>query len=197
MKDKLKLVPKLNGESLEQLSDDELMLLISGDRYTPFKVLVTRHQPLVLGYATRYLGDRGLARDVTQEVFLTVWSEKKKYRPQGKFRSYLLALAINRCRPITRKQKTTYAKLSQLTHEPHEEQLPLDKLLETERATELRKTMLNLSERMRTAIILRFCNDLSYEEIASATKQAPGTVTSQVSRGLKKLYSQLCKEHRA
>ena len=51
--------------------------------------LVLRHQALVLGYVTRYLGDRQLAREATQEVFLSLWQERARYKPSGRFRGFI------------------------------------------------------------------------------------------------------------
>lgn len=199
MERKLQLVTHGNRDSLEKLSDDELMLLAAGGRKAPFEQLVQRHHPVVLGYATRFLGDQVRGREVVQEVFLTVWQDRERYKPQGKFRSYLLAVAFNRCQEVARRRRSSTRKkedLAERSEEPAEQTGPLDRLLDAEKAVHLRKKLLQLNERTRRAVILRVVNGLSYDEISAATGQPPGTLKSQVCRGLRELYTLLDQEHR-
>ena len=103
----LKIIQGGQPQALEDLSDDELMLLAAADRKAPLGVLIDRHQPVVLGFSTRFLGDHAAAEDVTQEVFLTLWAERRRYEPRGRLRSYLLTLAVNRCRTTIRQRRTS------------------------------------------------------------------------------------------
>ena len=198
MRPKLKVLAGGAVGELDGLSDDQLMLLLSREERS-FEVLVRRHQPLVLAFAARFLGDHSVAREITQEAFLTLWTERSTYSPQGKFRSYLLALTANRCKSAGRRRQV--ARRQQPSVQSQSAQvasvLPLDELLEAERASLVRTKLQTLEEPYREALLLRFCSGLSYREIASVTGKPAGTIKSLVSRGLKHLWSSLPPELRA
>jgi RNA polymerase sigma-70 factor (ECF subfamily) len=202
-KGKLRIVEESTPDGeIESLADDQLMLLLNhaSHQEQAFDVLIKRHQQLVLAYATRFLGDRSLAREVTQEVFLTVWTERESYEPRGRFRSYLMTIAFNRCQIVARQRGTARRKQPELEsrgEQPEAPDAPIEKLLESERAAQVRAVLLELDDRKRAALILRFCDELSYEEIAAVTGQPQGTVKAQVSRGLKRLREMLCEGHRS
>ena len=189
-------MPRDPPQSHDELSDDELMLLVARGLEAAFEELVRRHHPVVLGYATRFWGDRDLAREVTQEVFLTAWSERKRYSPRGKLRGYLLAVAYNRCQAAARKRRRAATPTEVDEPEPRDEGL-MEDLLEAERVTHPHRQLLLLNEPTRRVILSRFMAELSYEEISAATGQRIGTLKSQVCRGLKQLFNMLSEEHRA
>jgi RNA polymerase sigma-70 factor (ECF subfamily) len=195
MKDKLQVIEGGQSEEGRQpadLTDDELMLLAE-KRPDLFEILVARHQSLVLAYATRFIGSRPLAEEVTQEVFLTLWVERKRYRPRGKLRSYLLTIAINRCRAALRKRRSEDKKVSEMRSHGDDSDDPsaIEQLLRREHARQVQQLLLGLSERYREALVLRFCSDLSYDEMAAVTGKPEGTLKALVSRGLKQLHRQL------
>jgi len=185
----LKAVQNDGELSIDDLSDDDLMRLSALDRKDAFEILVTRYSSFVLGLAIRFMGDRQTGRDIAQDVFLSLWAERIQYRRRGVFKSYLAAVCLNRCRNTSRNQKSQERKISHLESEdlPSErkvEELPLDELLKTERAKEIRAQLQKLPEATRTVLIYRFTHDLSLKEIAALTGMPIGTVKSHVSRGL-------------
>jgi RNA polymerase sigma factor (sigma-70 family) len=211
MRPELKVLPGGEGRELEGLSDDQLMLLLERDKRS-FEVLVRRHQPLVLAYVRRFLADPSMAGDITQEVFLTVWKDRSNYSTEGRFRNYLLTLTINRCRSAGRRRQV--ARRQQPVIESQAAQveaaLPLDELLQAERASSVRIKLQRLEEPYREALLLRFCSGMSYQElllrfcsgmsyqeIAAVTNKPEGTVKSLVYRGLKQLWASLPPELRA
>ncbi len=103
---------KLNGYGLYQLSDEQLMHFVAGDRYSAFKLLIARYKPMVLRHALRMLDQRSKAREVSKEVFLTVWSDRKKHRPQGQFRKYLATLTQDLCRTRSGTQMIPLARIN-------------------------------------------------------------------------------------
>jgi RNA polymerase sigma-70 factor (ECF subfamily) len=188
----LKLVEAKPGAALEELSDDDLMTLVRTDRQDAFELLIRRYQTLVLGVAARYFADRALGREVAQDVFLALWAERARYRPRGKFKNYLFTVTRNRCHVVARQRKSRMRKHSNLARDTQAQpgpggDMPLDALVEAERAREVREKLVELPERMRQVLILRFTHELALEEIASLTGMPLGTVKSHVFRGLKRL----------
>jgi RNA polymerase sigma-70 factor (ECF subfamily) len=191
----------LNGKAsrpAEELTDDDLMLLVRAGREDAFEVLLRRHQRLVLGLAIRFLGDRGQGRDVAQDVFLALWAERDRYRPRGRFRSYLVSVTLHRCHVVARQRKSHLDKVSRLQQEREAHKQPetdsLDRLVEVERARLVREKMTGLPEKMRLVLILRFTNELALEEIAEITGLPLGTVKSHVFRGLRRLSRWMAEE---
>jgi RNA polymerase sigma-70 factor (ECF subfamily) len=193
----IRVVGPATPKSLGELGDDDLMLLSASGRHDAFESLMRRHQTLVFGLATRYLGDKGSGRDVAQDVFLALWAERDRYRPQGRFRSYLVSMTLHRCDTVARKSKNYDKRLGALAREtdsnPNNDSLPLDQLVEKEKARRVRQLLTQLPEKHRQTLVLRFAHDLAFEEISEATKTPVGTVKSHAFRGLKKLRTLLSK----
>lgn len=183
-------------ETLADLEDDDLMLLVRAGRQEAFEIIVKRHQSLVRGLATRFFADGAAGRDVAQDVFMALWAERDRYRAQGKFRSYLVSVALHRCHTLLRKQQTRSEHLqrqSQTSAEPPrpEEDQPIQQVIEREKARQIREMLARIPEKQRRVLILRFTLDLSFEEIATITGLPLGTVKSHALRGLKRLRALL------
>lgn len=187
----LRLVSGAAPGELGELPDDSLMLLARANREDAFAVLVRRHQSLVFGLAARYFADRSLGREVSQDVFLSLWADRERYRPRGKFKSYLVSVTFHRCHFVARQIRSHRRKLAGLARESQTqtggEDLPLELMVEAERAREVRANLALLPGKMREVLILRFTQELQIEEIASLTGKPPGTVKSHLFRGLRRL----------
>ena len=185
-------------KTLGDLDDDDLMLLTKSERQDAFEALMRRHQPLVLGIAARFLNDRGIGRDVMQDVFLSLWKERARYRASGRFRSYLVSMTLHRCHMVARNRKSQEQRISNLARAqedpPQSEALPLDAVVARERSRDLRQMLMRVPEHHRQVLILRFAEDLGLEEIAEATSLPLGTVKSHLFRGLKTLRTMVRKE---
>ena len=192
-----RIVHNTNQTTLADLTDDELITLIKIDRHDAFQELVSRYQTLVLGLATRFLGDNTLGRDVAQDVFLSLWAERSRYKSRGVFSRYLIRVSLNRCHYVARQRKSDKTKLSkfleQSTVEGFDNDDALESVLALENAKKVRMCLLNLPENPRLVLILRFTSDMSLEEIATNTGMPIGTVKSHISRGLKRLNKLLKK----
>jgi RNA polymerase sigma-70 factor, ECF subfamily len=185
------------AEDLAGLADDDLMLLSRQGRRDAFEVLVARHTRLVLGTAIRFLGDRATGREVAQDVFLMLWSERERYVPKQKLKSLLITMTFNRCRALSRQRKNDRKKsetLAMLDHDVSDPATPLEQLLEQNRAAIVRAELTRLPEPVREILILRFAQDLSVQEIAEVTDKPVGTIKSHLFRGLKKLAQIFSKE---
>ena len=149
-----------------------------------FEQLVDEHQSMVFSLALRMTGDRSLAEEIAQDVFL----ELDRYL--GKLDSPLHALywlrrvAMSRSADALRRRKVRGMDLWVEIDESHgirleERESPLGARLE--------QLLTTLPEPQRAALILRYQEDLTPEEIA-ATLDAPlATVKSHLQRGLKLL----------
>ena len=177
-----------NTHALPGCPDDELMALVQQDRQDAFAELIQRYQPYVWGTASRYLGSRTEGRDVAQDVFLYLWESRGKYESRGKFKSYLLTLTLHRCKYAARSRKNLKKKhdnfhLGVPQDEPAERPVS-DQLEDREEILRVREKLQDLPEKMRKVVVLRYLDELGYEEIADITGYPVGTVKSYVFRGL-------------
>jgi RNA polymerase sigma factor (sigma-70 family) len=187
--------PRLTTAS-EQTDDDLMRLARAGDTGA-FGALVHRHQRLVLGLAVRFLDDRFAARDVAQDVFLSLWEDRARYQPRGRFRSYLVSATVHRCNTARRRELGRAKTLAALPAPPPADAQPgpeptaLRRLVERERDRDVRAKLRLVPERCRAVLVLRFGHGMTLEEVAAATGLPLGTVKSHLFRGLKRLQALL------
>lgn len=149
-----------------------------------FERLVDEHQSMVFSLAWRMTGDRGLAEEIAQDVFLELDRNLGKIESPLHACHWLRRVAMSRSADALRRRRVRGMDLWVEIEEQHgaraeERGSPLATRLETLLAT--------LPEAQRAALILRYQEDLTPEEIA-ATLDAPlATVKSQLQRGLKLL----------
>lgn len=175
----------------EKTSDRLLVERVQrGDRRA-FDLLVLRYQQRIVKLVMRYVHDPAEAQDVAQEAFIKAYRALPGFRGESAFYTWLYRIAINTAknylvalqrRPLDYDfdvQGPLHAELSdKLRHEETPEGLALQE--ELRRAVEA--AIASLPEELRTAIMLREIDGLSYEEIAGAMDCPVGTVRSRIFR---------------
>ena len=151
-------------------SDEELMTAIAAGDQRAFRVLVERHQGLVIGTVTRMIG-AGDAEDIAQQVFLNVWNSAPRWRPEAKVTTWIMTVAkrlvFNESRRRKRSRIIPQASEEETTHEASDESPGPDaRLLEGELHEAIGRAMSLLNEKERMAVVLRRHEGMQYEEIA-------------------------------
>jgi len=161
-----------------------------------FESLFQQHQGLV--YRTAYLitGDREEARDIMQEVFVSVWQARHTFDPaKGRFTTWLHRITVNRCSRRRRKKRIAFQSLEKEESKggcPDDPQaLPEEIMITREEYAGLMRALNSLDTKHRCVLVLRFFNELSYEEVAEAAGISLGTVKSRIHYALKTLRRQL------
>jgi len=156
--------------------DHTLMERIGAGDHTAFRALVERHQNLVIGTVAKMLGNSSDAEDVAQQVFLRVWRNAKRYRPDAKFTTYLFTitrnLVFNETRRRGRKKTVSANEREEKSHhliEDSPDRQPDAELLQDELRLAVDDAIASLPEAQRMAVILRTHDQLPYEEIAEAS----------------------------
>jgi RNA polymerase sigma-70 factor (ECF subfamily) len=161
-----------------------------GDREA-FRALYEIYKDDVYSIAWNFTGNEETARDVTQDVFLKLFTAIGGFRGESSFRTWLFRLVANACRDAQRRGRRLVA-MEEVVLETMEDPGSLDA---DARARELslrvRSAVLSLAPRVRLAILLRYVEDLSYSEIAAALRCSPGTVASRLNRGHRILAERL------
>jgi len=191
-----------NGElktEIEQLVQD----FLDGDAQA-FNRLVMLHQTKIYNLALNYVKSQEEAKDLAQDIFVTVYRALPKLREKEKFTSWLYQIAINHCRNRYKKlRRRGYFNNISLDDEESFLQIPGDegpeKLLQRKNTINLvRSTIDSMPEAEKEIILLRDIQELAYEEISAILDIPLGTVKSKLNRArtslkdrLKKFYQDL------
>ena len=152
-----------------------------------FNELYAAYASDVLRVCCYYLGDRGKAEDITQEVFLKLLKTNPVLIP-GKEKSWLLAVALNCCRDYWRSGWFRRVVVNSPILERKRAEDVLDAAVERE---ELKAAIRRLVPRYREVILLFYYQGFSTQEIADAMHLPLGTISSRLSRGREKLQELL------
>jgi RNA polymerase sigma-70 factor (ECF subfamily) len=192
-----KVVPFVKrGEPLQERSDDELMRLAATGVPAAFEALVRRHAPRVVAFVARQLGDRSAGEELAQEVWLSVWTSRDRYEPEGRFAVWLLTLARNRVRNAQRDGARRPARAAPgdaetATAATELSSSELDRLLRAERSTRVSRALEKVPPELREALLLRFAEELPYDVIAAIAGTNESTARSRVFHGLRRLRRSL------
>jgi RNA polymerase sigma factor (sigma-70 family) len=183
-----RLVPPAPG-SLPERPDDELMTLAQAGSREAFEVLVTRHAERLVHACARLVGNGDTGAELAQETWVVVWTGRAHYRAQGKFVVWLLTAARNRCRNHLRHRGAVKQHASRAAAEGVASASPeqIDRLLDEERRRRVREALAKLPDRMREALLLRYAEELRYDEMVDVLDAGESTLRSRVHHGLRLL----------
>ncbi len=153
-----------------------------------FEKLVDDHQSMVFSLALRMTGDRGLAEEIAQDVFLELDRHLARIESPAHALNWLRRVAMNRSADALRRRKVRCMDLWVEIEEGHgaqAEQKPFP--LSSQLGSRIESLLASLPEPQRAALILRYQEDLTPEEIAELLSAPLATVKSHLQRGLKLL----------
>lgn len=169
--------------------DFSLMKRVGEGDHQAFKHLVERHQNAVIGTVAKMLGNPSEAEDIAQQVFLRIWRNAKRYRPDAKFTTYLFTitrnLVFNETRRRGRKKEVSADEREERSHqliEADPARQPDAELLQAELQLAVDAAIAALPEAQRMAVVLRRYEQLSYEEIADVLGLSVSAVKSLLFR---------------
>ncbi len=161
-----------------------------GDR-SAFDLLVIKYQHKILKLIVRYVRDPSEALDVAQEAFLKAYRAAPSFRGDSAFYTWLYRIAINTAKNhlVAAGRRPQYYDLDLQDPEQYEVfaklkdvETPEGHTLAEELRQAINKAMTDLPEDLRTAILLREIEGMSYEEIAQTMECPVGTVRSRIFR---------------
>lgn len=184
-----------NGESRSLMSEYQIDLQLieaikRGDPHA-FDLLMVRYQHKVNKIVGRYVRDQSEVLDVTQEVFIKAYRALRKFRGDSSFYTWLYRIAINTSKNYIISQGRRLPDLNfhvadldyfLMRNAPRDTGTPERLLMRDEIENTVFDTIDHLPKDLKTAIMLREMEGLSYEEIAEAMKCPVGTVRSRIFR---------------
>jgi len=158
--------------------------VLKGDRQA-YALLVEEYKSPIYNLAYRMTGNLEDADDLTQETFIRAYQYLWRYDPRKKFFTWLYTIAFNLIKNHFKKNKKEKfseelgaSLLADRNHSP-EERLIKDQ--------EISSHLLRLEEELSALLIMKYQQELSFEEIAEITGKSLSAVKMRIYRGLEKL----------
>ena len=173
-------------------SDNDLLAACrAGDREA-FRCLFEIHKDRVYSIALRYAGDPSTAMDISQDTFVKLFSRIGGFRGESSFESWLYRMVVNVCLDHKRKLR----RLVPLVEESVNRMLdgtadPVEEMVRSQRQAAVRRAVEELPPELRLAVVLRYTEGLSYDEIAEVFGCPAGTVASRLNRAHRDLARKL------
>lgn len=174
-----------------QSSDTKLVKRVQrGDRGA-FDLLVLKYQHKIVNLVMRYVRDPELALDITQEAFIKAYRALPRFRGDSAFYTWMYRIAANTAKNHLAAQRRRPMNVELDLQDPDQYDLhaklketdtPEAIALSNEMKESLERAIAGLPEDLRTAIILRELEGMSYEEIAQTMECPVGTVRSRIFR---------------
>ena len=159
-----------------------------------FEQLVVAYRDQVFRLALRMCGNEADADEVAQEAFLSAWKALPNFRGDSRFSTWLYQLTSHAAIDLMRREKRqiTAEDITEVSA-PDPGPSPQQQAERSETRQAVRDAMGQLSPEYRQIVVLRFLQELSYEEIGAVLKLPPGTVKSRLNRAKSQLKDILSK----
>jgi len=155
---------------------------------TAFERLYDSYHRLVFGIALRMLGDATMAEDLTQNVFLKVWSSPDAFR-DGNFGAWIARVARNRSLDVLRSRSLRDE--SEIPADLAEPGTLDDAVFTRLDSQRVRSALATLPDEQRSPIEMGFFGGITHDEIAKRTGIPLGTIKTRIRTGLRKLRVEL------
>ena len=167
----------------------------SGDR-AAFSELVRLHQDEVFTLATRLVGDRELAADVSQEALIRAWRALPEFRGEAKFSTWLHRIVVNAAWTQRRRQKRhVTSPITEIYQEPVATDAgPMDLATVSAMRPRLLEALRELSPSVRAVVVLKDIYDWPHNAIAEHLGITTTAAKVRLHRGRKRLHDLLWEE---
>lgn len=164
---------------------------IDGD-HAAFAQLMERYAGAVFNLAYRMLGNAHEAEDASQEIFLRVYTNLARFDQERRFSTWLLSIGSNYCIDRLRRRRFAWLTLDDTVLTiPNPGKGPEHSAIEREERDAVQRALLRLPPAYREIAVLRYWNDLSYEEICDVTGLPESTIKTRLHRARRMLANAL------
>jgi RNA polymerase sigma-70 factor (ECF subfamily) len=196
--------PSLPADPTDEANAQDLrwMAQIKNGDTEALRALIECHQYRIIGTVAKMLGDETDAEDIAQQVFIRVWRHAGRYEPTAKFTTWLFKITRNLVfNELRRRKRHPAQSLDQTFYEDdrpreapdHATKAPDRTLLDEEMQAAIQRSINELPETQRMAVILRRYDDISYEEIGEILDLTVPAVKSVLFRARTELREKLRK----
>jgi RNA polymerase sigma-70 factor (ECF subfamily) len=165
---------------------DIIQLIDRGDRAAALTALMRRHGTAVYRYCREELHDRTLADDVHQQIFIQAHRDLHRFAARSTLRTWLFAIARHRVLDAAKSRRRAQAHIEDddTADTPDPSPLPGDQLDEARLQHALIACLRELGDHVRGALILRYQQGFTFEELSTIFHEKPGTLQARVMRAL-------------
>ena len=193
------------------LSDEELVARCKTELphdTRSYELLVQRHMNRVYSLVYRMVCNKEEAEDLTQEVFLKVFNNLKKYEQQAAFSTWLYRIATNtaldaldktrrrpQAAPPLKGRDRAEEETDQINLQPSPEEGPEDSFIRAELRECISRVLKKLDKEQARMLVLRDFNDLSYDEISKTLGAGLSAVKMRIHRSrlaFQEVFNQFC-----
>jgi RNA polymerase sigma-70 factor (ECF subfamily) len=170
---------------------------LTGDQLA-WEQIIRQYWRKVFNVAYKFVGKHDEAEDLTQDIFLKIFKSLDTFDRRANFQTWLVSISRNLCidhyRSVRKERETIdrdvdAGALSPTAAEPG----PVALLEQRDRVVLLRQALSALPDTLRTAVLMRDIQEMSYQEIADRLRLPEGTVKSRINRGRTELARQIRK----
>lgn len=172
-------------------SDEELIAQCADGDIRAMDILVSRYHAKLLDFVYRHIYDREAAADITQAALLNAFKAANRYIHKAAFKTWLYTIALNLTRDELRRRRVSKETVDPDIGEYLDSDSPADTALANIVGEQVWDAVSELNENVRTAILLKFRHQMTYEEISAVIGAPTGTVKSWIHHGLRKLRETL------
>lgn len=174
-----------------ELNDSQLIEnYLSGDEKA-FEMLIRRYLRPIFSFSYKFVHDQPVAEDITQEVFVKVWKNIKKFDTEKSFKSWIFTIAKNTALDFIKKKKTIPLSALDLGNdkdisEAIPDDLPgADEIFDAKKSKNYVFSLIDkLSPLYRAVLFLKYKNDFTFAEIAEVLGEPLNTIKSRHRRGV-------------
>ena len=176
------------------LTDSQVIRrVVLGDQEA-FALLVDRYHARCLRVATHLLADADEADDAVQEAFMRAYRHIGGYREQDKFGAWLMRIVVNQCRTQLARERRGVDRVEQSIARDLQH-VDLDPAgAAADRYDELARALVQLPAEQREAVVLRFADELSFDEMSTITGVGVSALKMRVQRACSRLRT-ILREH--
>ena len=157
--------------------------VLAGD-VEAFALLVDRHHARMARYAFHLLGSEAEAEEAVQDSFVRAYRSLSTYKEQEQFGAWILRILVNRCRTRLVRDKRREEVAAAWVREAEQPFEPSERLAMRD---ELAVALAQLPGEQREAVVLRYADELGYDEISSITGAGISALKMRVKRGCQRL----------
>src|SRR5687768_950258 len=178
-------------------SDEIIERCLNGDQ-AAWEAIVRLYWRKVFNVAYKFVGRHDMAEDLTQDVFLKLYKSLDTFDRRANFQTWLISVSRNLCidhyRSVRKERETINRDVDAADLHPVSHDTAADaKLEQRDRVVLLRQALDKLAPTLRTAVMLRDIQELTYQEIADQLHLPEGTVKSRINRVRTELARQIQK----
>ncbi len=182
-------LPALHERERMTPTDDEIVQRVRGGDAGAYRLLLERHYPKALRFGMRMLGNRADAEEAVQDAFTRAYRSLERYETRGRFESWLMQILVNRCRTAgarrDRRDRTF------VSFDVVEDWALAGAEGPVEPRVELQRALALLTDEEREALLLKYLDDRTYEDMATLTGSGVSALKMRVKRARERLQALL------